>query len=486
MAQRVSNNSWSVPQSSDPGGALASAMQYVATKAFPGQGTGVVFTAAAGNDSQDIDIAGQEHWPANYSTAYPNVLAVAATYATGSQAGSLTQESDWGPTSVQVAAPGWDIEGADLGTGYEEWSGTSQATPFVSGVAALLLQENPGWSASQVVSQIENTVAPDASLSGKIVTGGIIDAGAALEDLNWTGGSLTGPASVNSGASFTVTRSYNIAGGPVLNNFTIAYYAYSQPTLDTSKATLLATETINTAAGLTTGLHTGTSPNLQITQLGAQYLFAVLDSGNTVFETNETNNIGSAPITVTSASGQSQSVDLSGAYDVGGIVTDGSTFGNHDGFDGSGQALSQEAGSLGAPVVWNGVSFTPGPANANDVVGGHGQVISLPSGTYSTLNLLGAAVWGDYTNVPFIVTYADNSTQTIDQSISEWDTPQGYPNESTVVTMPYLDLYNGTEKTTETVHLYAYSFALESGHGAAVSVTLPQNNHVNVVAMTLE
>jgi hypothetical protein len=118
---------------------------------------------------------------------------------------------------------------------------------------------------------------------------------APVVDLNWSGGGITGPATVSPFAAFTVNRNYNIAGANVTTPFVIAYYASTTPTFNASTAILLGTETISAAADLTVGLHSGVSPNLVDPAAGTYYLFAQLDSTGAVLETDETNNVAQAP-----------------------------------------------------------------------------------------------------------------------------------------------------------------------------------------------
>ena len=66
------------------------------------------------------------------------------------------------------------------GNGYESWSGTSMATPHVSGAAALLFAAHPSWTYAQVRDRVYCTARPLSALAGKTATGGILDIGGAL------------------------------------------------------------------------------------------------------------------------------------------------------------------------------------------------------------------------------------------------------------------------------------------------------------------
>jgi thermitase len=104
---------------------------------------GVLVVAAAGNDATNA-----KHYPA----AYDEVVAVAATDELDNPV-PFTNYGDW----VKVAAPGVDIYSTFLDGTYAYLSGTSMATPFVSGVAALIWSRFHGMTRDQVLAQLEGS-----------------------------------------------------------------------------------------------------------------------------------------------------------------------------------------------------------------------------------------------------------------------------------------------------------------------------------------
>lgn len=160
---RIVNNSWSgAPDSTDLYNAIVSAQQ-----------NGMIFVAAAGNYSVDTDTT--PYYPGSFTL--PNVVTVAALTSTG----TLASFSDYGAKTVDVGAPGVNIESTLPNGQYGEMSGTSQATPFATGVLALVWSEYPTMSYQQVISDVEASVTPIAALKGKSVTGGEVNAAAALK-----------------------------------------------------------------------------------------------------------------------------------------------------------------------------------------------------------------------------------------------------------------------------------------------------------------
>ncbi len=136
---------------------------------------GILFVAAAGNSSKNIDSIGSS--PADC----PEVLAVAAT----TPKGQLASFSNYGATKVHVAAPGLNIystwpPSVDPFRRYHSISGTSMAAPHVSGVAALVFGAKTKLSPAEMRSLLMQTAKPYAALQGKVVSGGIVSAKNAL------------------------------------------------------------------------------------------------------------------------------------------------------------------------------------------------------------------------------------------------------------------------------------------------------------------
>ena len=134
---------------------------------------GILFVAAAGNSSSDNDR--RQHSPSGYQV--PNVVAVAALTRTD----ALASFSNWGVKSVHVAAPGAEILSTWPGNQYEEHSGTSMATPEVSGVAALVLALNPDMQLKDLRERLLSSVDKLPALDGKIASGGRINAAKAVK-----------------------------------------------------------------------------------------------------------------------------------------------------------------------------------------------------------------------------------------------------------------------------------------------------------------
>jgi subtilisin family serine protease len=167
MGADLTNNSWG-------GGGYSQGLY----DAIAGAGdAGQLFIASAGNyygNNNDI----YPHYPSSYDL--DNIIAVAAT----DRYDNLSDFSNYGPTSVDLGAPGSEIYSTIPDGGYAYYDGTSMATPHVSGVAALVWAEYPDLTAAEVKEILLETTDPIPALEGLTVSGGRLNAYNALIGAN--------------------------------------------------------------------------------------------------------------------------------------------------------------------------------------------------------------------------------------------------------------------------------------------------------------
>ena len=183
-------------------------------------------------------------------------------------------------------------------------------------------------------------------------------------------------------------------------------------------------------------------------------------------------------VTVTAIITGTVPVDLSSGYNVTGIYNDGSKFDPDASLDGDGYSFSEQL--LGSEQVGEGVVFKLGPANAPNAV--TGKTVGLPAGKFSSLKILAIGVNGAQEMQTFTVTYADGTSSSFTQSLSDWAYPRNFTGESEAVTMPYRLTADG-EKDSRTFYAFGYSFSLDPNK-VVRSMSLPSNRDVLIFAMT--
>lgn len=171
---RVSNNSWGTNSFSTP----------LYTMIQNAQSIGHVYVAAAGNNGRDTDLV--PLYPASFNL--DNIISVGSIRSNETPAG----DSNRGVLSVDLHAPGVSILSTTAGGGYGTMSGTSMASPHVAGAAALLLSADPEQTYQEVRGLLLQSARPTPALAGLSVTGGVLDVGAAFDQMP---GSSQPPAS---------------------------------------------------------------------------------------------------------------------------------------------------------------------------------------------------------------------------------------------------------------------------------------------------
>lgn len=161
----IISNSWG--SSSNPSSAFQAAVDAAEKQ-------GVLFIKAAGNSNGNNDVVGNDSNLKN-----PNVIIVGAHNGKGEK----SYFSSYGKKNVHVFAPGSAILSTVLGTGYEKFSGTSMATPYVAALAGLIKSSEPNLTAPEIRDRIINTSVSSGNLGKYSVSKGRVDAHRALNNI---------------------------------------------------------------------------------------------------------------------------------------------------------------------------------------------------------------------------------------------------------------------------------------------------------------
>lgn len=176
---------------------------------------------------------------------------------------------------------------------------------------------------------------------------------------------------------------------------------------------------------------------------------------------------------------QNRPVRLALVYNANAIYTEGTPIRSPRSIDQIGSAVPAEL--LKKTLDWGGATFFFAPPDQPNAV--TSQTILLPKDRFDTLKMLALGVNGDQESQVFNVTYADGTSSSFTQSVSDWYTPEHFQGESEALRLPYRLTGDG-ERDHREFRVYGYSFPLNDKKTVR-TFTLPQNPDVVVLAMTL-
>ncbi|HEV2923756.1 MAG TPA: S8 family serine peptidase [Solirubrobacteraceae bacterium] len=171
----------------------------------------ILFVAAAGNSGSNNDEEAVRRYPCAYQLW--NELCVTAT----DNRDALPSWANYGPKTVDLAAPGVSIYSTLRGQRYGYLTGGSMASAQVAGAAALILAREPTLSTTQLKDRILKNVRPDPALAGKVGTGGVLDVCKAMAGCKESAAPIaaTGVASSVTQTTATVNATVNPSGQAV-------------------------------------------------------------------------------------------------------------------------------------------------------------------------------------------------------------------------------------------------------------------------------
>ena len=255
IGARVMNNSWG-------GAGFSQALLDAIRRA---DDAGALFVAAAGNTGSDNDAT--PNYPSNYDA--PNVIAVAAL----DRNDRLASFSNYGRTTVDLGAPGVGILSTFAGGAYAALSGTSMATPHVSGAAALLLSVDPDLTVAQARKRLLLSAVPIPALAANTVTGGRLDAFLPLASPDTIAPSAIADLAAGDATSYSLTLRWTSTGDDGAAGTAATYdvrYATAPITASTFAAAAKAPDPPDP-------LPSGTAQRMEVTGLrfGTTYYFAI-------------------------------------------------------------------------------------------------------------------------------------------------------------------------------------------------------------------
>lgn len=238
----------------------------------------LLFVVAAGNDGGDSDETGS--YPAAYDL--DNIISVANLQCDG----TLSETSNYGETSVDLAAPGTYILSTTTGDTYSYMSGTSMAAPMVTAVAAMVYSYYDDVTLPEVRQIILGSARELNALDGLVATGGMLDAGAALSyDLTaLEDTAFNADADTGTGSAPVITFEAAAEGGGNYLTLTVTDADGDLCLLCYAQGELTAEDFLFGAAGTQVSLSGSETVTFRIVRGGTYTFYALDQAGNETVE----------------------------------------------------------------------------------------------------------------------------------------------------------------------------------------------------------
>ena len=170
----------------------------------------ILFVAAAGNNNSNNDAV--PYYPNSYSTAPVTGHEAVISVASITSSGSRSSFSNYGATSVDIAAPGSDIWSTISNGGFGSYNGTSMATPHVSGAIALYASLFPNATSAQIKEVLLRSATFTVSVNDLVASDGRLNISAMLavappvtDFSDWLDGTLGGDSLNSRGGNDTIS-----------------------------------------------------------------------------------------------------------------------------------------------------------------------------------------------------------------------------------------------------------------------------------------
>jgi subtilisin family serine protease len=426
---------------------------------------GIIFCAAAGNDALNNDV--NASYPSNSDTtrgtstetaaSYNGVIAVAAI----DRNGALASFSNYGARTVHIGAPGVDILSCFPNSQLGYMSGTSMATPHVTGAVALYASTHPGASAASIRQAIIGGLTPTASLTGVTTTGGRLNVSKIIKPATAALSAPTGllaTADVNAvklswtpvlGATTYVVKRSTTAGGPYTAIATVTMTTFTDTTVTNGQSYFYVVAAVSSAE---------TSPNSTEVSATPKAAAQIVPPADATASAAQTLVSGAATVTVrwTGVPGAA-SYRVKRATTLGGVWT---TVGWVNGTSFS-QAVTANNNQIYYYCV---TAVTP-----SNIISADSPTLTVPTAPASPINLAATAL----SSAELQLTWTDRSGDELGFKVEYWNGVAWTQITTTAAGVNALDVTGVTRGASYWFRVRAFSSLYNTPYSNMTSVWVP-------------